>query len=173
MTTIPDIKLIRTDTTLDLSQKAEKNTATRSALERRSPTHIYICALVASAPVALAPARAIGTRLRPHGAPDHATHGRSTPAWPAPAARASQTAAAPAPPLPHRLRAPQRLELLDIPQLQQLRASQGAASGDGRADRLHNNGRMAGYLLHAACRRAVLLATSAADRRLPGQRGES
>ena len=85
MACISDIKLIRTDTTLDLSQKAEKNTATRSALERRSPTHIYICALVASAPVALAPARAIGTRLRPHGAPDHATHGRSTPAWPAPA----------------------------------------------------------------------------------------
>ena len=57
MACISDIKLIRTDTTLDLSQKAEKNTATRSALERRSPTHIYICALVASAPVALAPAR--------------------------------------------------------------------------------------------------------------------
>ena len=57
MACISDIKLIRTDTTLDLSQKAEKNTATRSALERRSPAHIYICALVASAPVALAPAR--------------------------------------------------------------------------------------------------------------------
>ena len=34
MTCIPDIKLIRTDTTLDLSQKAEKNTLQRPALER-------------------------------------------------------------------------------------------------------------------------------------------
>ena len=57
MACISDIKLIRTDTTLDLSQKAEKNAAARTALESRSPAHIYICALVASAPVALAPAR--------------------------------------------------------------------------------------------------------------------
>ena len=42
MACIPDIKLIRTDTTLDLSQKAEKNTAERSAATR-VVARIYKC----------------------------------------------------------------------------------------------------------------------------------
>ena len=68
-----------------------------SARKTISGAYIHMCACGVGPRVTRAGAHAIGPRLRPHGAPDHATHGdthgQATPAWPAygpaPAASAS------------------------------------------------------------------------------------
>ena len=82
MSRIPDIKLIRTDTTLDLSQKAEKNTAPKQGAEdanRRIYKHIRLWRRPSWQPHSRRHARRRSTPPSTHETPDHATlHPRTT-----------------------------------------------------------------------------------------------